>query len=419
MEETKHDNAIVRNSHPAERQTETISKYDVCNLSALMSAEERCHRGVGYKNSVSRYHMLALSKNYDTLQELINGKYKTQKGDSFEIFEPKHRTVTSTKYKDRIPQTSFVLNYIYPKVISQLIDNNFSCIKDRGVDAAREEFKRVLRLHTPNDYVLKADLKGYFESINHQKLFDVMSEYINDIWAMEYYQDVINSNEQEIGITLGSEINQLSAVAFLNKLDHMLDDGDYERYMDDFVYVGTKNECEEVLKIIEKITSSLGLTLSKKKTYIQPLKQPVKFLGFTFLLHDTGKVTMKRCKDKLNNEKRKLRRMKKKNIPFDKIMEHYTCVRAVMKKGSRSGVVKLDRYFNNLFAEEIGHMKVIKKDIERKKLLDDALAKSKDNESSQNDITEALIEVVKILVDSQADTENALIELANVITEEI
>lgn len=42
MEETKHDNAIVRNSHPAERQTETISKYDVCNLSALMSAEERC-----------------------------------------------------------------------------------------------------------------------------------------------------------------------------------------------------------------------------------------------------------------------------------------------------------------------------------------------------------------------------------------
>ena len=63
-------------------------------------------------------------------------------------------------------------------------------------------------------------------------------------------------------------------------------------------------------------------------------------------------------------------------------------------------------------------MKVVKKDLERKKLLDDALAKSKSNESLQDDITEALIEVVKILVDSQADTENALIELANVITEE-
>ena len=62
-------------------------------------------------------------------------------------------------------------------------------------------------------------------------------------------------------------------------------------------------------------------------------------------------------------------------------------------------------------------MKVVKKDLERKKLLDDALAKSKSNESSQDDITEALIEVVKILVDSQADAENALIELANVISE--
>ena len=62
-------------------------------------------------------------------------------------------------------------------------------------------------------------------------------------------------------------------------------------------------------------------------------------------------------------------------------------------------------------------MKVVKKDLERKKLLDDALAKSKSNEPSQDDITEALIEVVKILVDSQADAENALIELANVISE--
>ena len=187
--------------------------------------------------------------------------------------------------------------------------------------------------------------------------------------------------------------------------------------MDDFVYVGTKEECEEVLKTIEKVTSILGLTLSKNKTYIQPLKQPVKFLGFTFLLHDTGKVTMKRCKDKLNNEKRKLRRMKKKGIPFCKIMEHYTCVRAVMKKGNRSGVVKLDKYFNNLFAEEIENMKVVKKDAENKKLLDDALAKSESNESSQKDIIDALIEVVKILVDGQEDTENALIELANVISE--
>ena len=79
---------------------------------------------------------------------------------------------------------------------------------------------------------------------------------------------------------------------------------------------------------------------------------------------------------------------------------------------------KLDKYFNDLFSEEIANMKVVKKDLERKKLLDDALAKSKSNESLQDDITEALIEVVKILVDSQADTENALIELANVITEE-
>ena len=69
--------------------------------------------------------------------------------------------------------------------------------------------------------------------------------------------------------------------------------------------------------------------------------------------HPNGKITMKRIKSKLNNEKRKLRRMKKSKVAFNEILKHYECVRATMKKGSRSGVVKLDKYFDNLFREEL------------------------------------------------------------------
>ena len=349
-----HGNAIVRNLCPVERRRETTDVFtSVCSLTSLLNAEQRCHRNVGYKNSVSRFHMLALSKCYDLCTEIATDVYRTQQGESFEIYEPKHRIVTSTKYKDRIPQASFVKNYMYKEVVPNLIKKNFACIEGRGVDAARESFKQMLREASMDDWCLSADLKKYFDSINHSVLFEIMNGMMNDEWAIKFYAEVINSNKQEVGISLGSEINQMSAVSFLNDIDHNLEDEKYERYMDDVRFIGTKEECVVVLCYLKTACDILHLKLSEKKTFIQPVKNPIKFLGFTFLKHPNGKITMKRAKDKLNNEKRKLRRMKQSAVAFPEILEHYRNVRANMKKGCRSGVVKLDRYFNNLFKEEI------------------------------------------------------------------
>lgn len=71
----------------------------------------------------------------------------------------------------------------------------------------------------------------------------------------------------------------------------------------------------------------------------------------TLLRHPTGRITLKRLRDKLRNEKRKLKRMKKKGIPIERIEEHYRCFRANMKKGSRSDLRKLDHYYKELFNE--------------------------------------------------------------------
>ena len=349
------NNDDKRNARPAERQTETTVKETVCAYSNLLKAEPRCHRGVGYKNSVSKFHMLVMSKCLDLHHSLMDETYRTEYGDEFEIFEPKYRIVTSTKYKDRIPQTSFVLNYFYPEVVPNLIERNFACIKGRGVDVARQTLKDILSNAKPTDCALKADMKGYFGSIIHEKLISEMSLYIHDAWAIYYYSDVVNCNGKKIGIGLGSEINQLSATTLPNQLDHTLDDVNhsYERYMDDFVFVGTKEECEKALSIIYEETERLGLTVSKNKTYIQPVSKPLKFLGFTFLRHENGNVTLKRIKQKRNNERRKLRRMKEKGVPFDRVLEHFRAVMAVYKKGSRSGYMKMWRYFNELFKEEL------------------------------------------------------------------
>lgn len=327
------------------------TKYLVCNISNLLIAEKRCHRKVGYKNSVSRFDLNLLTKIYELHCELLNGKYTTSEGQVFEIFEPKYRLVTSTRFKDRIPQSSYVTNYMYPKIISTHIDNNCACVKEKGVEYARNKFKDILRKSFINDYCLKVDFKDYFGSIHHDMLFKELSSYMEDDWCNSYYQDVINCNKKCIGIGLGSEINQLSAVSFLNMLDHKIINfsNQYVRYMDDLLFIGTKEECKKILGLIRNESLRLKLNISLKKTYIQPVNKPIKFLGFTFLLHPTKKVTMKRIKQKLNNEKRKLKRMKRKNVPLERVLEHYQSVRAVMKKGNRSGVMKLDKYVNELF----------------------------------------------------------------------
>lgn len=340
-----------RNDYPVERQTQTTAEEAVCSLTAMLSGEARAHRKVGYKNSVSRFHLLALSKCNTICNDLMVRTYKPEKGERHEVWEPRYRLTISSKYKDRVPQASFITNYFYPTVIPNLIENNCACIKGRGVDMARKTFKKILRDASMDDWCLKADMKSYFASIKHNKLYEEMSEYIKDPWAIWFYRTTIENTENPIGLDLGSEVYQLSATSFLNNLDRTIGSKNYIRYQDDLVFVGSKQECICCLSTVRKEAERVGITISEKKTYAQPVKRPIKFLGFSYLKHPGGKVTMKRLPEKLRKERKKLKRMKKSGIPLDRVAEHYQSARACIKHGSRSGVIKMDKYARKLFGK--------------------------------------------------------------------
>lgn len=352
-------NIDERNAYPVYGQIEateslaTPVRDSVCSLTKILEAEKRTHRHVGYKNSVSRFHMLVMSKCNDLCNELISDTYRPVKGEKYEIFAPKYRVVTSSKYRDRIPQSSFIINYFYPVVIPWLIPYNCACIKGRGTDYAREKLKDILRKANPDDYCLKVDMKNYFASIRHDVLFDELSKRISDPWAMHYFMQTVNNTGGPVGLDLGSEVYQLSATSFMNRLDHVLDMGTYLRYQDDLVFIGCKRYCKIALSLVNCEADRLKIQISKKKTYIQPISRPIKFLGYSFMRHDTGRITMKRLPEKIRQERRRLRRMKSKGIPFERVAVHYEAVRASLKKGSRSDLVKMDRYFNNLFSKEV------------------------------------------------------------------
>lgn len=345
-----------RNAHPVYGQTEaTEGNPSVCSLLSMLDGERRAHRNVGYKDTVTRFRMHRLSRCNQIRHDAASRTLKLKQGEVHEVFEPKYRITITSKYCDRVPQAAFVEHYFYPTVVPHLSARNCACLKGRGVDYARELFKQALRKAKQGDFVLKADMKSYFASIQHDKLLDEVLPFFDDEWATWFYRLNIDNASKPVGIDLGNEIFQLSAASFLNRLDHLMEGGGYIRYQDDIIFVGSKEQCMEVLSVIHAEADRLGLTLHPQKTFIQPICRPVKFLGFSFLRKPTGRVTMKRLPEKIRQERRKLRKMKSKGVPVERVLVHYQSVRDCLSKGARSDLRKLDDYFENLYHTKEGN----------------------------------------------------------------
>lgn len=138
-------------------------------------------------------------------------------------------------------------------------------------------------------YVLKADIRHYFETVDHEILLKLIRRKIKDekvIWLIE---TILKNHKTEIngrGMPLGNLTSQFFANFYLSELDyfvkHQLNASYYIRYVDDFVIlhrdkrVLEKWEHEISLFLIEK----LKIELHPEKTRIVPLRRGITFLGF-------------------------------------------------------------------------------------------------------------------------------------------
>lgn len=293
----------------------------VGKFSNLYSAMKKCKRGVMWKTSTANFVLHGLIGCLKLRKSLFKGSYKISKYSIFEIFEPKHRKIVSTRIKDRVFQRSLCDNYLTKEITKSFIYDNAACQVDKGTDFARKRLKclmqRYFRKHGLKGYVLKCDIHDYFGSTAHDIAAKAVHKRVSDDWAYEETKRIIDSFNQgenpDVGMGLGSQVTQLIELAVLDNLDHYIKEQlrikPYVRYMDDFILI---HEDRDYLKhCLFEITdrlAELGLTLNTKKTQIFPITQPLHFLGFSFLLTSTGKVVMKLLPEKVTHERRKLKR---------------------------------------------------------------------------------------------------------------
>jgi len=149
-----------------------------------------------------------------------------------------------------------------------------------------------------NNFVVDADIQGYFDSIDQEKLMVLVEERISDRRVLKLLRQWLRAGvmeEGEVRKTLtgtpqGGVISPLLANIYLHLLDRLWAAkcgslGVLIRYADDFVVMTpTESKAKEALRRIEFVMSKLGLRLHPAKTRMVDLRRgkgSFVFLGCT------------------------------------------------------------------------------------------------------------------------------------------
>ena len=148
--------------------------------------------------------------------------------------------------------------------------------------------------------VVDADIKGFFDSIDHTKLMGFVGERIKDGSLLKLidsflHQGIFEQNKEwepaEMGTPQGGVISPLLANIYLHQLDKAVTKAGYRmvRYADDFVIMcRTQEEAKSALALVAEKVEELKLTLHPDKTHVVDMAMPggaFEFLGYLFKNH--------------------------------------------------------------------------------------------------------------------------------------
>lgn len=229
-----------------------------------------------------------------------------------EVEFPEHRPCEITEANCHKKREIIKPFYKYEQVIHHLIVNEikdivmhgfyeYSCgsIPGRGCHYGKKHVSRWIDSYPKGAklYVLKMDIRHFFENVDHDILKEKLSKVIRDKKFLRLMFKVIDSVSK--GLPLGYYTSQWFANFFLKDLDHyikeVLEADEFIRYMDDMVVFGTdKDKLHRIREGIEKYLETEKLEL-KGNWQIFPLAhdkddrsgRPLDFMGFKFYRNNT------------------------------------------------------------------------------------------------------------------------------------
>jgi retron-type reverse transcriptase len=259
----------------------------IISLENLFIAWTEFKKGKTNKEDVADFEINLEDHIFKLHEDLKSETYKHGKYFSFFVYDPKRRHIHKASVRDRLVHHA-IHRITEPKWNKIFIFDSWSSRKNKGTHGAVKRLQRFgLKLshnYTITLWVLKLDVRKFFDSINHEILLKILEQHTPDKKLMRLLKEIINSYSP--GLPLGNLTSQLFANVYLDKLDqfvkHELRIVGYIRYADDFLLLSTNREL--LVEYLDKITTflheQLHLNINSKKTELKRYTSGIDYLGY-------------------------------------------------------------------------------------------------------------------------------------------
>lgn len=295
----------------------------LCSFRNLELAYKKARKGKRSRSDVQKFELNLECNLLKLKNELENFTYTPRPLRQFVIRDPKTRLISASDFRDRVVHHA-ICNVIQPIFEKTFIYDSHANQIDKGSSKAIERFDIFKRKTSENGrlvnhaldnnmvvgYVLKADIRHFFDTVDHSVLMEAIKKKIKERRILELIQKILDNHktrEAGKGMPLGNLTSQFFANVYLNELDyfvkHILKCKFYIRYVDDFVLLDkSKEKLESMNGKINAFLETIKLQLHPEKSKIYPLNKGVKFLGFrVFYYHKLlNKKNIRKMESKLN-----------------------------------------------------------------------------------------------------------------------
>jgi len=271
--------------------------YKIYKWDNLILAWKKARRGKTKKEYIIKFEEDIVNNLQELQFELMTQTYSPRPLINFILRDPKTRKISKSDFRDRI------IHHALMNVIQNIFEKSFiydSCAnqKNKGTFFAIQRFEKFKRKVTNNlhsqAFCLKADIKHYFEEVDHKILCKIIKRKISCKKTLNLIKVILKNGAfctKNKGMPLGNLTSQFFANVYLNNLDYFVKNKIkakyYIRYVDDFVILHKDiRKLEEWKQEIEIfLMDKLNLELHPQKSRIISLSMGIDFVGFRNFYH--------------------------------------------------------------------------------------------------------------------------------------
>ena len=353
---------LARDRRRAEEYTRWEDSFGFTPLIAGYKNVARASR----KRATTQAWMGNLCANTRKIQKrLENGTWKSMGFNAFRLKERgKWRDILSVHISEKGIQNSFSNNCLIPILRPHLIYDNGASLTGKGTEFALKRFEKHLRDHVRKHGLRGGiyffDFSGFFASVPTAPLVRRVSEKVMRRAFIALYEALVYAFG-DVGLGLGSQVSQISAVFYPDPADHLVKDKygihGYGRYMDDgYIICDDLDRLKAVASAFEQKCESLGLKMNRKKCQIIKISKPFAFLKQRFRITATGKIVRKPARQTAKKERKRLHAFRRFYdaglMPYRTVwLNFHSWIMSLHQKNNFRMQVGAIQYFHGLFPE--------------------------------------------------------------------